>query len=112
VAVVGRPSQRPRSLANDVVAQLRAAGCMAIEIDGRARRCSTLDVRGVPQGLRILDLGGDTDTIAARTGALAGARLGCAAIPGEWVRRTENTSRLQEIADRFARRHTATTRPR
>jgi hypothetical protein len=37
--------------------QARASqGALQIEIDGRARRCSALDVRGVPQGLRILDL--------------------------------------------------------
>jgi poly(ADP-ribose) glycohydrolase ARH3 len=52
-----------------------------------------------------IGLGGDTDTIAAMTGALAGARLGHTAIPGEWARRTEHSARLQGIADRLARRH-------
>jgi ADP-ribosylglycohydrolase len=32
----------------------------------------------------VLDCGGDTDTVGAITGALAGATLGCAAIPQDW----------------------------
>ncbi|MGC0421168.1 ADP-ribosylglycohydrolase family protein [Embleya sp. AB8] len=34
-----------------------------------------------------IDLGGDTDTVAAVTGALAGARYGMAAIPARWTDR-------------------------
>ncbi|GHB53846.1 ribosylglycohydrolase [Streptomyces cirratus] len=33
-----------------------------------------------------VNLGGDTDTVAAVTGALAGARYGQAAVPDEWIR--------------------------
>lgn len=34
-------------------------------------------------------LGGDTDTIAAMTGALAGAAGGCESIPARWIERAE-----------------------
>jgi poly(ADP-ribose) glycohydrolase ARH3 len=34
---------------------------------------------------RAVHLGGDTDTIGAMTGALAGARNGCAAFPPRWL---------------------------
>ncbi|MBD0676417.1 ADP-ribosylglycohydrolase family protein [Streptomyces sp. CBMA156] len=41
---------------------------------------------GFEQALRAaIDLGGDTDTVAAVTGGLAGARYGLAAIPGRWT---------------------------
>ncbi|MER7754165.1 ADP-ribosylglycohydrolase family protein [Kitasatospora sp. NPDC097643] len=41
---------------------------------------------GFDQALRAaIDLGGDTDTVAAVTGGLAGARYGLAAIPARWA---------------------------
>ena len=43
--------------------------------------------------------GGDTDTIASMTGALAGAYLGAAAIPSRWRARVEGGARLQGLAD-------------
>lgn len=46
-------------------------------------------------------LGGDTDTIAAMTGALSGAFLGEEAIPVEWLERAEQTVRLRRLADRL-----------
>jgi len=44
-------------------------------------------------------LGGDTDTIASMTGALAGAKLGASAIPVRWSERVEGASRLRKLAD-------------
>ncbi len=49
-----------------------------------------------------IGLGGDTDTIAAMAGALAGARDGLSGIPGEWMEMTEGTDRLIDLADRLA----------
>ncbi len=46
-----------------------------------------------------VSLGGDTDTIACMTGALAGARLGEKAIPAVWRHRVEDAARLRELAD-------------
>ncbi|MDP6183871.1 MAG: ADP-ribosylglycohydrolase family protein, partial [Gammaproteobacteria bacterium] len=48
-----------------------------------------------------IELGGDTDTIASMTGALAGAHLGLSAIPDRWLRRVEGVQRLIEIADQL-----------
>lgn len=45
--------------------------------------------------------GGDTDTIAAMAGALAGARRGAAAFPQVWVDRVEVTERLRAVAHRL-----------
>ncbi len=49
-------------------------------------------------------LGGDTDTIAAMTGALAGARLGEDAIPAQWRAHVEGAERLRTLADELYRR--------
>lgn len=48
--------------------------------------------------LYALSLGGDTDTIASMTGALAGASLGESAIPAAWARRVEGRGELLELA--------------
>jgi poly(ADP-ribose) glycohydrolase ARH3 len=47
-------------------------------------------------------VGGDTDTIAAMTGALAGARCGASALPRPWLRRLEFAGQLAAAADRLA----------
>jgi poly(ADP-ribose) glycohydrolase ARH3 len=47
---------------------------------------------------------GDTDTIAAMTGAIAGARHGIAAIPQSWRDRLENFPTLHDLATRLGRR--------
>ena len=55
-----------------------------------------------------IEAGGDTDTLAAMTGAIAGARLGPEALPGELVARLNDRGRwkagdLAELARRAAR---------
>lgn len=47
---------------------------------------------------RAIRIGGDTDTIAAMAGALAGARFGAPSIPTEW-RRVEGFDRMTALAD-------------
>ncbi|PXY17050.1 ADP-ribosylglycohydrolase family protein [Prauserella flavalba] len=47
-------------------------------------------------------VGGDTDTIAAMAGALAGARTGAAALPAAWLRRLAAARRLRALADRLS----------
>jgi len=49
-----------------------------------------------------IQLGGDTDTIAAMTGALAGARCGASALPPPWLQRLEFADRLVSAAERLA----------
>lgn len=51
-----------------------------------------------------VSLGGDTDTIAAMTGALAGARHGYTAIPEQW-RAVEDASQLISLADSLLAQH-------
>lgn len=46
-----------------------------------------------------VQLGGDTDTIAAMTGALAGAFHGTTAIPTPWRTRLEACDRLDALAE-------------
>lgn len=47
-------------------------------------------------------LGGDTDTIGAMTGALAGAHLGEGAIPEDWIILLENEAKGRDYARRLA----------
>jgi poly(ADP-ribose) glycohydrolase ARH3 len=49
-------------------------------------------------------IGGDTDTIAAMTGAIAGARHGVDAIPVSWLARLENEPRIRAQATRLGLR--------
>lgn len=51
-----------------------------------------------------ISLGGDTDTVAAMAGAIAGACLGERAIPVPWVDRTEAAPAVRHLADRFVAR--------
>lgn len=47
-------------------------------------------------------MGGDTDTIAAMAGALAGARTGASTLPATWLRRLPAAGHLQALADRLS----------
>lgn len=48
-----------------------------------------------------VSLGGDTDTIAAMTGAISGAYLGLGSIPQEWRRKLENRPYIEDLAERL-----------
>ncbi|MGW4893517.1 ADP-ribosylglycohydrolase family protein [Kitasatospora sp. NPDC004240] len=65
---------------------------MATEFNGAVWPClgsavwAVRTTRGFEEALRAaVDLGGDTDTVAAVTGALAGARYGSGAVPARWT---------------------------
>ncbi len=47
--------------------------------------------------LEAVSLGGDADTIACMAGAISGARMGLAAIPGEWISKLENKDYLEKL---------------
>lgn len=47
-------------------------------------------------------VGGDTDTIAAMAGALAGARHGASALPDAWLQRLEIAERIRAVALRLS----------
>ncbi len=51
--------------------------------------------------LYAISLGGDTDTIAAMTGAICGAYLGIEAIPETWKQRLENREYIEELAEKL-----------
>jgi ADP-ribosylglycohydrolase len=46
--------------------------------------------------------GGDTDTVGAITGALAGARFGMGAIPDRWTDEIDEADRLRQLARRLS----------
>lgn len=48
-----------------------------------------------------VSLGGDTDTIGAMTGAIAGAYWGAEAIPGRWQDNLENREYLEKLAEKL-----------
>jgi poly(ADP-ribose) glycohydrolase ARH3 len=48
-----------------------------------------------------VSLGGDTDTIAAMTGAISGAYLGVDAVPDEWRNKLENRLYIEELAEKL-----------
>lgn len=52
----------------------------------------------------VIRLGGDTDTVAAITGALVGARVGKAGIPAEWLSRFADWPRSAAWIERVGRR--------
>jgi ADP-ribosyl-[dinitrogen reductase] hydrolase len=52
--------------------------------------------------------GGDTDTIGAMAGALAGALHGTAWLPARWYDNVEGRDEIVELAQRLARVEVAT----
>lgn len=95
-------------------------GCLDGDDDERARRqlgngvgahesvitalyCFLLSSGFSDAVVRAVRIGGDTDTIAAMAGSLAGARHGLQAIPGTW-RDVEASDQLLELADAMASR--------
>jgi len=57
--------------------------------------------------VKAVNLGGDTDTTGAVTGALAGAAYGESAIPGRWLDCVQHRAELTALADRL-REHAET----
>lgn len=51
--------------------------------------------------LKAVNLGGDTDTVAAIAGGLAGALYGYDAIPMEWLAKLKNKELIREVCGRF-----------
>lgn len=48
-----------------------------------------------------VSLGGDTDTIAAMTGAISGAYLGIEGIPEEWYSKLENREYIEQLGEKL-----------
>jgi poly(ADP-ribose) glycohydrolase ARH3 len=51
--------------------------------------------------LHAISLGGDTDTIAAMTGAISGAYLSFESIPRSWRNKLENRLYIEELAQKL-----------
>ncbi len=51
-----------------------------------------------------INLGGDTDTIGAMTGAIAGAYYGYSQIPDEWIQGLENAAKGRDYVIRLAKK--------
>lgn len=117
-----RPLRRALKLAEDAPTELRNA-CEAIltvqrgeqshsdlELVNSGYVVSTLQA-GLYHGLTastaesaIVDavmMGGDTDTIAAVTGAIAGARFGETALPDRWLQAIDESIELKELANQL-----------
>jgi ADP-ribosylglycohydrolase len=52
--------------------------------------------------LKAVNLGGDTDTIAAIAGGLAGALYGYESIPEEWLAQLQKKDYIEELCERAA----------
>ena len=51
--------------------------------------------------IQAVNSGGDTDTVGAIAGAVAGARFGSASIPNRWTKEIEESDRLKRLAQRL-----------
>ncbi|MEX0657671.1 MAG: ADP-ribosylglycohydrolase family protein [Egibacteraceae bacterium] len=86
-----------------VVAEL-GNGITGLEAVPAALHAFLRQPRSLPDAVTYaVRLGGDTDTIASMTGALAGAFLGEAAVPPAWRDRLEAADELVRLADALAR---------
>lgn len=81
------------------LAQVLGSGVAAHASVPTALACFLAHPRSFPEAVKAaISLGGDTDTVAAMTGALAGALGGLAAIPPQW-RGVEGYETLKHLAD-------------
>ena len=117
---VATPLERALEIAEDAPTELRSACHAVLEVQRGERLHDNLDLTnsgyvvttlqaGLYHGLTaptaedaIVDavmMGGDTDTIAAVTGAIAGARFGAAALPERWFQTIDEANELKELAD-------------
>ena len=53
--------------------------------------------------LRAVNLGDDTDTVAAITGAIAGALYGIEGIPDEWLSALVGREMIESMCEEFSR---------
>jgi ADP-ribosyl-[dinitrogen reductase] hydrolase len=75
-------------------------GLDAVECSHAALSCF-MESRSLEHAiLRATNLGGDTDTVGACTGALAGAYWGIDAVPLRWCREVEGYDRMVQLAER------------
>jgi poly(ADP-ribose) glycohydrolase ARH3 len=80
-------------------------GAVAVEAVPAALCAFLHHADSYPDAVRFaIGLGGDTGTIAAMAGAIAGARLGEAAVPVHWRAYTEGVDEVQQLADRIVTR--------
>lgn len=87
------------------IAETLGNGIAARDSVVTALACFLANVDDFPGAIEsAIGLGGDTDTIAAMTGALSGAYLGLEEIPEQW-RAVEGAAELSSLADALAERH-------
>lgn len=87
------------------LAQVLGTGVAAHSSVPTAIACFLTHPHSFPDAIKTaISLGGDTDTIAAMTGALSGAYLGLDAIPVGW-REVEGHRKLTDLADRLHSHH-------
>jgi ADP-ribosyl-[dinitrogen reductase] hydrolase len=60
--------------------------------------------------VKAVNLGGDTDTVGAVTGAVVGARFGASALPERWLSVLDRADELREVGEQLAALNPPTTR--
>lgn len=89
-----RPGRAARSLGNGIAALESVPAAILAFLRNPDDPASVIEFA--------IRLGGDTDTVAAMAGAMAGARCGESALPAEWMQRVEH-DRVERVADALAR---------
>lgn len=106
-----------RSTPDDVIHDRLGSNSTALGSVPTALYCFLAHAESFEEAVvRAANLGGDTDSIAAMTGAIAGARHGASAIPERWRRALERgekgAAHVESLADRLLERHLEITAPR
>ena len=110
---------------NQLLAGIRQRAQLIGGAEGRVEATSGFAPCSVPAALAIVDfadsfeqalvtavnLGGDTDTVGAMVGALAGARFGLSAIPSRWLDDLRATGTLIERIDQVVAREAGDPKP-
>jgi len=89
----------------NTIGPTRGGGWIAEEAVAMALYCVLRHPDDYVAAVRLgANITGDSDSVASIAGGILGARLGTAALPGDWLERLENRAGLVDVADRLARK--------
>ena len=99
-SVLGWPDEET---ALRMIGPTRGGGWIAEEAVAMALYCVIRRPDDFAAAVRLAaNIGGDSDSVAALTGGIQGARLGTDAIPADWLARLENHDYITGVADRLS----------